>query len=193
MENFKQTGLVVHLLHGTWARGPTGRRKAWTEPGSEARSTLESILPPHARMEAFIWTGRNSVKARSKAAGELRDHLTRTAQDVPGAPWLARLSTLQMIGLFVYAPAAAGCIYLIGYVLLAVSVGYYAVWRWLTTGVEIDAAPPGVMCNLFIYSDFSGRTEWSLRHGLYEHEGVLRDVASLVIELAGSTKVPQNE
>lgn len=84
---------------------------------------------------------------------------------------------LQVLVIGVYAPAIAGTVYLLGYTLLAFAVGHYNLLSWLTTSVEVDAAPPGRMCNLKVYSALPAG---GLRHGLYEHEEVLKDVGTIV-------------
>lgn len=90
--------------------------------------------------------------------------------------------TIGILGVFVYAPAIAGVAYISGYAALAIAVGHYKLTHWLTTAVEVDAAPPGVMCNLLVYSDLEPSSKAALRHGLYEGDAVIREIAALVAQ-----------
>jgi hypothetical protein len=70
-ERLEQTAprLVVTMVHGTWARNA-----AWVDPASQFGTGLRDSLAP-ALVVPFRWSGRNSVKARSRAVSELRVHI----------------------------------------------------------------------------------------------------------------------
>jgi pimeloyl-ACP methyl ester carboxylesterase len=83
----------------------------------------------------------------------------------------------------VFGAAVAGAVYLLSYALLAGVVGHTRVSSWLRTQVEVDAAPPGVMCSMKVYSTLSGSFS-SLRHRIYEDEEVIKDVGIIVCNVA---------
>lgn len=98
-----------------------------------------------------------------------------------GAQWPSE--ALPVIGLFIYAPGIAGAVYFVGYALLAMVAGHTKILAWLTTAIEVDAAPPEVFCQLKIYTMLNASSK-SLRHSLYENEDVIRDVGSIVSRLS---------
>jgi hypothetical protein len=71
---------VITLVHGTWAP-----RAPWTRSDSELCRTLQHTLAGDAVFRAFRWSGRNSFRARRKAAGELRIHLHQSLTKWPEA------------------------------------------------------------------------------------------------------------
>ena len=85
----------------------------------------------------------------------------------------------------IYSFGFAGLIYLLGYMALALSVGHLRLRHWLNTMIEVDAAPPGILCNIKVYSvlsEFEG-----LRHGLYMSENVGTDLVNILRELIDSS------
>jgi hypothetical protein len=101
-----------------------------------------------------------------------------------GAHWPSE--ALPVIGLFIYAPGIAGVVYFVGYALLAMVAGHTKILTWLTTAIEVDAAPSEVFCQLKIYTTLNASSK-SLRHSLYENEDVIRDVGSIVSRLSSRT------
>lgn len=69
---------VVLLIHGTWARAA-----AWVQPDSPLAVALRSSLAPGTRVEAFDWTGVNTVRARRAAAAELVEKLSKYGPAIP--------------------------------------------------------------------------------------------------------------
>jgi hypothetical protein len=69
----------VILVHGTWAAARRRlilrrRRTYWYESDHQFRTRLEDRLAERgveSRIEAFTWSGKNSVRERSYASGEL--------------------------------------------------------------------------------------------------------------------------
>lgn len=88
---------------------------------------------------------------------------------------------VEIMGVFVYGPAVAGAVYLLGYAAIAVGVGHWNFLHWLSSVVEVEAAPPNTTCQMYVFAelDTSG-----LRHGLYEDDQVLGRVAELVQSIA---------
>ncbi len=71
---------VITLVHGTtWFRDA-----GWTQPDSSFRRTLQASLPG-ARIERFQWSGKNSARARVRAAEELRVRLREHINRYSGA------------------------------------------------------------------------------------------------------------
>jgi ABC-type tungstate transport system substrate-binding protein len=64
---------------------------------------------------------------------------------------------------------------------LALSVGHLRLRRWLNTMIEVDAAPPGILCRIKVYSLLS--ESGGLRHGLYMSENVSSDLVVILREL----------
>src|SRR5262245_40181813 len=86
--------LFVTLVHGTWPRGvlrdvlltpfygawPSDFRPKWLwfAEGSEFRNRLAAALGKRllpARISSFLWSGKNSVRERDKAARQLAEHI----------------------------------------------------------------------------------------------------------------------
>ena len=67
---------VITLVHGTFAR-----RARWIRPGSKIFLHLRRA---GYEVEAFQWSGRNSFRARSRAADQLRLRLEENASRRPG-------------------------------------------------------------------------------------------------------------
>lgn len=362
----------LHLVHGTWAKGLLGTARAWSEQGESAYARLLTKLPKNTQFESFIWSGRNSIAARAKAAADLQEHLRQSlrehpkdchvvlahshggtianeavhSRDLDGAvrgliclatpfiylvsPSLGRLRTgilaltsmlyaiywtalmammswipqflgtvvftslvavkilvafglvafiakvtfenragtlrpggpkntpvflirgsrdeaslilseaqlfdtfcatfasahdvtqarikrlftligyvlvfgscaaigvyvamhispvlfphvavevLGIMGMFVYAPAVAGLVYLVGYAVVAMGAGHWSVLHWLWSVVEVEAAPPNTTCQMYVFSELD---TVGLRHGLYEDDQVLGHVAKLVMSI----------
>jgi hypothetical protein len=81
------------------------------------------------------------------------------------------------LALLVYAPAAAGFVFLVGCPALAGATGFWGVRSWMVSAVEVETAPPNTACQMYVFSQVEST---SLRHGLYEDEAVLKMVADLV-------------
>lgn len=89
----------------------------------------------------------------------------------------ASLDVAYPLALFVYAPAVAGMVFIVGCLVLAIPTGFWDVRRWLTCAVEVETAPPGIACQMHVFSEVAST---SLRHGLYEDEAVIKLVAKIV-------------
>lgn len=87
------------------------------------------------------------------------------------------LDVMFPLALFVYAPAVAGLIFFVGFLAQVISTGFWDVRRWFTYSVEVETAPPGIACQMYVFSQIATT---SLRHGLYEDETVLKMVAEIV-------------
>ena len=76
---------VVHLVHGTCPHGLLKLRKpiAWFEDGSPFRTSLQqrSGLKGEILFQQFEWSGRNSVRARSRAAKDFALYLHRSIKE----------------------------------------------------------------------------------------------------------------
>jgi hypothetical protein len=70
---------VITMVHGTFAKNAT-----WINPASPFGRSLRDRLPP-AHVEAFDWSGSNSVKARAEASEQLRARLRKLCGDYPNA------------------------------------------------------------------------------------------------------------
>lgn len=68
--------VIVTCVHGTWARGDR-----WPELEEWIADAFGSSAPVEVRY--FTWSGRNSVRARTRAAGALRQFLR---DDIPRSP-----------------------------------------------------------------------------------------------------------
>ena len=68
------------LIHGTFARNAE-----WTRPRSFLRNSLYSQFKQELKIEAFEWSGDNSLTGRAQAADALRNHLRRTLVKYPNA------------------------------------------------------------------------------------------------------------
>ena len=71
--------LQVTLVHGTWA----ARRSKWTKPGSPLWQALNEA---GADCHRFVWSGRNSHRARRQAAERLAQHLVDLGVTSAGSP-----------------------------------------------------------------------------------------------------------
>lgn len=89
----------------------------------------------------------------------------------------ASLDVVYPLAVFVYAPAMAGMIFIVGCLALAIPTGFWDVRRWITCTVEVETAPPGTVCQMYVFSQVAST---SLRHGLYEDETVIELVAEIV-------------
>jgi hypothetical protein len=82
-----------------------------------------------------------------------------------------------IMGIFVYAPAVAGMVYFFGYAMVAMGAGHWNVRHWLSSVVEVEAAPPNTACEMYVFSELDTP---GLRHGLYDDIQVLEHVARIV-------------
>lgn len=76
----KPTGMLF-IVHGTFAK-----RAAWATSGSEFCQNLIRELGPQTVIQSFIWSGRNSISAREKAAVRLRQLLHQSVAGFRGVP-----------------------------------------------------------------------------------------------------------
>lgn len=76
---------VAILVHGTFAGDQSNEGEKWWQTGSPFSRKLQRHLPEGVRLaeghEVFHWSGDNSERARSKAAGELLGHLRQHEAD----------------------------------------------------------------------------------------------------------------
>jgi hypothetical protein len=72
--------LMITLVHGTWARDAT-----WTQRGSSLRTELSERLGEDVVFMPFIWSGRNSHRARLIAAKSLQEHILKLHHEFPRA------------------------------------------------------------------------------------------------------------
>jgi len=70
---------VITLVHGTWAK-----RAAWLRPDS-TMSKMLAQLPGGARICPFIWSGRDSNRARHLASKKLESELACRVKAYPSA------------------------------------------------------------------------------------------------------------
>jgi hypothetical protein len=68
---------VITLVHGTFARDAL-----WTRPDSALSTALQQV---GCHVTRFAWSGRNSHRARSRAAGDLAEHLQQQLTEHPRA------------------------------------------------------------------------------------------------------------
>lgn len=71
---------VVTLVHGTWARSAE-----WTLPGSDLCRAIDHSFPLGLLFVRFIWSGRNSISARSSASVALESKLEELVARYPNA------------------------------------------------------------------------------------------------------------
>jgi hypothetical protein len=77
----RSSRVVVHLVHGTFARNA-----AWTQEGSFIRGKIEASFPANTvSFSKFGWTGANSHRQRLNAAIKLGEHLVGAFQSEPAA------------------------------------------------------------------------------------------------------------
>jgi hypothetical protein len=72
---------LVLLIHGTFAGRREDEGDNWWQRGSRAWTELRKRLPFGVQLpqrgQLFHWSGENSERARSKAAGDLLSHLLK--------------------------------------------------------------------------------------------------------------------
>jgi hypothetical protein len=67
------SGILCVLIHGTW-----GRKAAFLHPDSKLQTTFRKEMPGREVVfYNFMWSGRNSIAARSRAARDLQQDLRR--------------------------------------------------------------------------------------------------------------------
>jgi hypothetical protein len=88
---------------------------------------------------------------------------------------------LEVLAIGVYAPAVAGLVYYLGYAVISMGAGHWSILHWLSSVVEVEAAPPNTVCQMYVFSELDTR---GLRHGLYEDRHVLERVAKIVQSIA---------
>jgi hypothetical protein len=72
---------TVTLIHGTWAKDA-----AWTQEDSSLAKRLSEMAGCTVRLTRFQWSGRNTFRARFRAAEELKVHIQKLERDNPSAP-----------------------------------------------------------------------------------------------------------
>jgi pimeloyl-ACP methyl ester carboxylesterase len=92
------------------------------------------------------------------------------------------------LGLYVYAPAAAGLVYLFGYAAISAAAGHWNLKTWFTSAIDFEVAPPQSVCEIRVF--WAVKTS-NLRHRLYEDDRVLKTVAELVISASGPSLASQ--
>ncbi len=83
LTRMEATRIRLHLVHGTWAKGLHGTKRAWSEPGESAYESLRTKLPASSQLESFTWSGRNSMTARTTTANDLQRHLRQSLREHP--------------------------------------------------------------------------------------------------------------
>jgi pimeloyl-ACP methyl ester carboxylesterase len=163
------------------------------------RATRDEASLSIGLMQVFSWLGAAFAQSHDITQSTIRRPLTYLGYAIAyctcfviganGAKFIASQFGLHwtdwvfaVLTIGVFSPAVAGTVYLLAYASLALVVGHTSLNRWLTTRIEVDAAPPGMMCKLKVYSALSGSTG-GLRHGLYEDDEVLKDVGVIVREV----------
>lgn len=72
---------VITLIHGTFARGAH-----WTQPGSALSRAVCDHFDGRVQLRRFDWSGRNSFRARARAAEELAADAREVANRYIGVP-----------------------------------------------------------------------------------------------------------
>jgi pimeloyl-ACP methyl ester carboxylesterase len=164
------------------------------------RATRDEASLSLGLMQAFSWISSAFAAHSDRPQGSLRNpinwvkHLIALTACFLIGVWLTKLfesqlsvrwppELLYLVGAWIYTPGIAGAVYFVGYFLLAMATGHTKIHTWLATAIEVDAAPPEVFCQLKIYTTLDTSSN-SLRHGLYEHEDVIRDVGAIVSKLS---------
>lgn len=85
-----KTKTVVHLVHGTWPYGPFRKSaptnsSSWFDDGSVFRERMSKHVDKKTVFETFLWSGRNSFKARETAVFEFSDHVKKSQRRHPSA------------------------------------------------------------------------------------------------------------
>src|SRR5262245_19983771 len=70
--------LIVTLVHGAWAKSAE-----WTRPSSNLSKTLKIYCGKNSVFQRFLWSGRNSIQARTKASSDLKAKLDQLVQKYP--------------------------------------------------------------------------------------------------------------
>jgi hypothetical protein len=101
---------------------------------------------------------------------------------LPGSSSLT-LAQRGMIG-FAFGNGVAGLAYLVAFACLAGTAGFLPLKIWAMTMPEIDSSPPNTQCTARSYSDLDPDA-CRTRHGIYEDEKVVADIAHLIEGFAG--------
>jgi hypothetical protein len=80
--------------------------------------------------------------------------------------------------------AASGALFLLAFTIVAASVGFWDILSWRRTTIEVDAAPLLKECTFMSYSDLEDMPTTTLRHGLYEHKELQRELGLIIREVA---------
>ncbi len=73
------------LVHGTWARRTSVKKGGWIRPDSKLAKALRARFGSETKVFPFVWSGRNSVRARRDAAARLKRKLELRLRQYPGA------------------------------------------------------------------------------------------------------------
>ena len=71
---------VINLVHGTWAK-----KAPWVRPRSALSRALREGLSEETRIFPFVWSGKNTNKARRLASEQLLQKLTLLVRKYPNA------------------------------------------------------------------------------------------------------------
>lgn len=76
---------VAIMVHGTFAGAEEDAGEHWWQAESPVAEKIQSLVPESTRVaegsEVFHWSGENSDRARSKAAGKLLRHVQRLEEE----------------------------------------------------------------------------------------------------------------
>lgn len=79
----KTRNIKVHLVHGTWANGLLRSRQAWFDQDSVIYNRLKNCLPSNSEIDAFTWSGKNTIQSRAAAAESFCRHLQESIHRHP--------------------------------------------------------------------------------------------------------------
>lgn len=85
-----KTKTVVHFVHGTWPYGPFRKTApsnslSWFEDGSLFRERISKHVNNNTVFDTFMWSGRNSFKARENAVVEFSNYFKESKRKYPRA------------------------------------------------------------------------------------------------------------
>jgi len=140
-----------------------------------AFARLNDVTQPTIR-RPLTWVGYAMVYASCSALG-----IYAAIRLAPALMPHVGGDAVAIMGIFVYGPAVAGWVYLLGYAVIAVGAGHLNILQWLSSVVEVEAAPPNTSCHIYVFSALGTS---GLRHCLYEDGEVLGHVAELATSIA---------
>lgn len=82
--------VIVHLVHGTWPRGPFRKssrpgKPEWFEEGSPFREEVASLAHGRFEFRFFPWSGANSYRKRLSASEEFNRYLFKSFEEETGS------------------------------------------------------------------------------------------------------------